>query len=63
MPEESGAVRSAVWGPLVQDEKSVLVGTTKNCIVQASFDEKLDYLTKVKDACTFLYIIPSLLSP
>lgn len=46
VPEESGAVRSAVWGPLVQDEKSVLVGTTKNCIVQASFDEKLDYLTK-----------------
>ena len=48
VPEGSGAVRSAVWGPLVNGEKSVFVGTTKNCILQACFDEKLEYMTKVR---------------
>ena len=40
-------MRAATWGPVVHGETSVLVGTTKNCILQAVFNEKVDYLTKV----------------
>lgn len=46
IPDDSGAVRSATWGPIVRGEKSVLIGTTKNCILQVGFDEKIDCLTK-----------------
>ncbi|CAB4008191.1 echinoderm microtubule-associated -like 2 isoform X3, partial [Paramuricea clavata] len=49
IPEESGTVRSAIWGPNVAEERSVLVGTTKNCILQGTFEEdnkQFHYLTK-----------------
>ena len=49
IPEDSGAVRSATWGPTIDDEKSVIIGTTKNCILQANLeqdDKEFQYLTK-----------------
>ena len=49
IPEDSGAVRSAAWGPTIDEEKSVIIGTTKNCILLANpeqDDKEFQYLTK-----------------
>ncbi|XP_046859210.1 echinoderm microtubule-associated protein-like 2 [Xenia sp. Carnegie-2017] len=45
IPEECGAVRSVIFGPKLSEEICVLIGTTKNCLLQGKLENEKNQFT------------------